>query len=67
MRFSRGNLQYQASSHTWRFAPDQYGCCGGDNGKMVVLGLTWQMDFGRQFRKGEKTLQNGGYDNGMVR
>lgn len=38
-----------------------------DNGNMFVLGLTWQMDFGRQFRKGEKTLNNGGYDNGMVR
>ena len=38
-----------------------------NNGNMLVLGLTWQMDFGRQFRKGEKTLQNGGYDNGMVR
>lgn len=39
----------------------------GNNGNMVVLGLTWQMDFGRQFHKGEKTLQNGGYDNGMVK
>lgn len=38
-----------------------------DNGNMVALGLIWQMDFGRQFRKGEKTLNNGGYDNGMVR
>ena len=38
-----------------------------DNGNMVVLGLTWQMDFGRQYRKSQKTLQNGGYDNGMVR
>lgn len=38
-----------------------------NNGNMVVLGLNWQMDFGRQFRKGEKTLNNGGYDNGMVR
>lgn len=38
-----------------------------DNGNMAILGLTWQMDFGRQFRKGEKTLNNGGYDNGMVR
>ncbi len=38
-----------------------------NNGNMVVLGLTWQMDFGRQFRKDEKTLQNGGYDNGMVK
>lgn len=38
-----------------------------ENGNMVALGLTWQMDFGRQYRKSEKTLQNGGYDNGMVR
>lgn len=38
-----------------------------NNGNMVVLGLTWQMDFGKQFNKGEKTLQNTGYDNGMVK
>ena len=39
-----------------------------NNGNMVVLGLTWQMDFGKQYHKGmEKTLQNGGYDNGMVK
>ena len=38
-----------------------------NNGNMFVLGLTWQMDFGKQYRKGEKTLHNGGYDNGMVR
>ena len=38
-----------------------------NNGNMLVLGLTWQMDYGKRFQKGEKTLQNGGYDNGMVR
>ena len=39
-----------------------------NNGNMLVLDLTWQMDFGKQYHKGmEKTLQNGGYDNGMVR
>lgn len=38
-----------------------------NNGNMVVLGLTWQMNFGKQYRKSEKTLQNGGYDNGMVK
>ena len=39
-----------------------------NNANMLVLGLTWQMDFGKQYHKGmEKTLQNGGYDNGMVR
>ena len=38
-----------------------------NNGNMLLLGLTWQMDFGRKFNKGKKTLQNGGYDNGMVK
>ncbi len=38
-----------------------------NNGNMLVLGLTWQMSYGKSFRKGEKTLDNGGYDNGMVR
>ena len=47
--------------------PFRYTHWTADNGNMFVLGLTWQMDFGRQFRKGEKTLNNGGYDNGMVR
>ena len=38
-----------------------------NNANMLVLGLTWQMDYGKRFHKGEKTLNNGGYDNGMVR
>ena len=38
-----------------------------DNGNMVALGIIWQMDFGKRFNKGQKTLQNGGYDNGMVK
>lgn len=38
-----------------------------DNGNMAILGLTWQMYFGRQFRRGQQTHQNGGYDNGMLR
>ena len=39
----------------------------GDNGNMLVLSLRWQMDFGKKYRKSEKTLQNGGYENGIVR
>lgn len=31
VQFSRGNLQYQASSGTWRFADTQWGCRGLDN------------------------------------
>ncbi|MBQ7996777.1 MAG: Ig-like domain-containing protein [Paludibacteraceae bacterium] len=30
--FSRGNLQYQASTNTWRFAENQYDAVGGSNG-----------------------------------
>ena len=29
--FSQGNLQYQASTDTWRFADEQYDICGMDN------------------------------------
>ena len=30
--FSKGNLQYQASTNTWRFAKNQYEAVGGSNG-----------------------------------
>ena len=29
--FSKGNLQYRASTNTWRFAAEQYDCIGNDN------------------------------------
>lgn len=38
-----------------------------ENGNMIVLDLTWQMQYGKAFRKGNKTLNNGGYDNGMIK
>ena len=31
VRFSQGNLQYRASTGTWRFAPNQWEIIGGDN------------------------------------
>ena len=31
VRFSKGNLQYQASTNTWRFAEHQYDICGENN------------------------------------
>ena len=31
VEFSKGNLQYQASTDTWRFAPNQYSYIGDDN------------------------------------
>ena len=31
--FSQGNLQYQASTNTWRFAENQYEAVGGSNGE----------------------------------
>lgn len=36
------------------------------NGNMVLLNLTWNLNFGKSFRKGSKTLNNGGYDAGIV-
>ena len=38
-----------------------------DNGNMVVLGLTWKFNYGKAFNKSQKTLWNGGYDDGMVK
>ena len=38
-----------------------------DNGNMIVLGLTWKLNYGKAFNKGQKTLWNGGYDDGMVK
>lgn len=35
VRFSRGNLQYQASTNTWRFAENQWNYCGGTYGDVV--------------------------------
>lgn len=37
-----------------------------DNGNMISLGLSWNFEFGTSFKKGSKTLQNGGYDSGSV-
>ena len=31
IRFSQGNLQYQASTNTWRFAENQWDCVGDEN------------------------------------
>lgn len=41
--FSQGNLQYQASTNTWRFAEHQWDCVGGvDNWTGVELGNVYE-------------------------
>lgn len=39
--FSKGNLQYQASTSTWRFAPNQYDMIGGDNANISDSYTGW--------------------------
>ncbi len=39
--FSQGNLQYQASTNTWRFAENQYDAIGSDNSKISVSYNGW--------------------------
>ncbi len=39
--FSRGNLQYQASTQTWRFAEHQYDIIGKDNAKASDTYVGW--------------------------
>ena len=41
--FSPGNLQYQASTNTWRFAEHQYDCVGTDN-QYIASGYTGWID-----------------------
>ena len=46
VRFSRGNLQYQASTNTWRFAEHQYDCIGADNANISSTYSGWIDLFG---------------------
>ena len=44
--FSQGNLQYKASTNTWRFAPNQYDCVGSDNNNISSSYSGWIDLFG---------------------
>ncbi|MBO4751335.1 MAG: Ig-like domain-containing protein [Bacteroidales bacterium] len=46
VRFSRGNLQYQASTDTWRFAEQQYVSVGSDNANAAAAYTGWIDLFG---------------------
>ena len=46
VRFSRGNLQYQASTDTWRFAVHQYDYIGADNANISSTYGGWIDLFG---------------------
>ena len=46
VKFSRGNLQYQASSSTWQFAEHQYDCIGNDNDGIAEAYTGWIDLFG---------------------
>ena len=46
VRFSQGNLQYQASTDTWRFAEHQYDCIGSTNTNISLFYQGWVDLFG---------------------
>lgn len=46
VRFSQGNLQYQASTDTWRFAAQQYDCIGNTNSNISLFYQGWVDLFG---------------------
>ncbi len=46
VRFSQGNLQYQASTDTWRFAAQQYECIGQTNSNVSLFYQGWVDLFG---------------------
>ena len=57
VRFSQGNLQYQASTGIWRFAEQQYDFIGSDNEKISETYSGWIDLFG---------WGTSGYDHGAV-
>ena len=46
VHFSQGNLQYQASTQTWRFAENQYDLIGSDNSNISASYSGWIDLFG---------------------
>ena len=46
VQFSQGNLQYQASTHTWRFAENQYDLIGSANSNIAADYSGWIDLFG---------------------
>ena len=44
--FSQGNLQYQASTNTWKFAENQYDCVGNENSNISPTYSGWIDLFG---------------------
>ncbi|MBO6025796.1 MAG: hypothetical protein J6P73_00945, partial [Bacteroidales bacterium] len=46
VNFSQGNLQYQASTNTWRFATNQYDYIGNDNSNISEIYSGWIDLFG---------------------
>ena len=46
VQFAPGNLQYQASTNTWRFAEKQYDCVGSKNAKISETNTDWIDLFG---------------------
>lgn len=55
--FSKGNLQYQASTNTWRFAEHQWDYVGGDNANISSTYDGWIDLFG---------WATSGYDHGSI-
>jgi len=46
VQFSQGNLQYQASTNTWRFAENQYDIIGNKNKNVSIVYDGWIDTFG---------------------
>ena len=46
VHFSKGNLQYQASTSTWQFAANQWACVGSDNSNISPTYSGWIDFFG---------------------
>ena len=59
--FASGNLQYQASSHRWRFAPNPWDCIGEDNKNVSSSYSGWIDLFG--WGTGNDPTKTSSFDN----
>lgn len=61
IQFSQGNLQYQASTNTWKFAENQWDFCGKDNENISPIYDGWIDLFG--WGTGDNPTQHSKNDN----
>lgn len=64
--FNKDGFKYETEGLS-EIHPYRHANWTANNGNMLSLGLSWKINYGKSFKKVQKSLSNGGYDNGMVK